>query len=798
MNEANQYGPKNRPAKVLDAMHGVAGAYHGVTVYPLMDALNLLLQKPVAYCFILRDESSLEYRRVISNFADQELLADLDKTVPPRGNWKHLAQGFSIDLPRSRTSLLPETKTLAVRPFTIRTTKEGRVKFAPFGAGGCDADTVLIRRFVGLLSRDTSDSTQRVLEALEAMALKGVRKPKRACPDPARPGSSATRRIEESVLTNIRRNIIDFALDQVRRDPVASDLGSISITNAFCVVRRALHADEPKRLGIFDYTARVVLASHQQRAIRAYLKRSSGVKHAAIKTALEDIEEPLGERYRSIADSVFASGTTDYTYEPYGAGRDINRGNKDVKDEKRRDAEHFIFSAIGAAENRTFYIAIHVGGVPWIALFGLAAENKGAVDDRVWEHNYLFYRIAPRIADHVRIAAAKCYCDELASRLERFFKSQTFADRATLAGHLTLLNEEWRDLSAFFPYDLVQVVPVENDKHPETTFDLPSGIKVRLRLSPNPHTCFTKNRISFDLLDVQAVKARLMLSVQLIEARKYREEQANENAQMLERAELAHTSKTILNQVYNLIRKGRDPRHDEKERREALRVAEQYALFIGQDAGVLQQVVEDQVRTSTPLLALFDAQEIETAVKLCAKFICAVNQLVYSSQRHYFVSSESVANLMPSDHLDLLRIHIQSLYTRKKIPFDSRRWKFRSDPIFCLLFFTLREVIDNMRPRDEAEEWAERHLDITSVNVHEAEEVLGSIAFLQRVPRQGAFENMSPFDGLEFVESLERFNARYGRQSRYRFAEWTTEVVPSTQDFHLVRQEVHFLRPKSR
>jgi hypothetical protein len=282
----------------------------------------------------------------------------------------------------------------------------------------------------------------------------------------------------------------------------------IGLTNLFCVVRWALPEPNVRR-DAFHYTAQLVLADNQ----KVQIGRKLTLESDELETLVSRLEFPVGPNGRSIADSVFSSGTADFVSEEFGAGgRDIP-DPQDTKDAQRQEAENKVFKDLG---RHIFYAPVHVGGVPWAALLtfsharNASDERHGEIPDDVWAHNYLFYRtLVPQVCDRLRLKAKDHYRKHLlASFRDEFLDSVNFhvSERIILAK----IEARWRELTTYFPYGLLGMkmsphMPTEN------AITLPSGSFAELWVSDNTNRCFERS-LKFDLfgqLDLRLLSEEL-------------------------------------------------------------------------------------------------------------------------------------------------------------------------------------------------------------------------------------------------------------------------------------------------
>jgi hypothetical protein len=214
-----------------------------------------------------------------------------------------------------------------------------------------------------------------------------------------------------SEITTPMRNIVDNALEDhwesalLRTFPGKSH--PLPFPNAFAVIRTATMKN--LRRGYYNYTAQLLLSFNQIEQIQKLL-------HNNDSSLLNNMQLPLGEHARSIADSVFRSGLIDFSSELPGKGRDI--AGDGMNDLLRQAAEKEVYSKVFQG-GRPFYIPIHIEGVPWIALFTLTLQDANK-KNLSWSHNFQFYRSqVPKIADKFRDGTTSMYLELLSVRLRR-------------------------------------------------------------------------------------------------------------------------------------------------------------------------------------------------------------------------------------------------------------------------------------------------------------------------------------------------------------------------------------------
>jgi hypothetical protein len=227
------------------------------------------------------------------------------------------------------------------------------------------------------------------------------------------------------------RSVVDDAFGSVEHASLLTSLNgkNTSLFNLFCVARTATNLERRRS---FDYTAQVVLSTLQITQIQD-------------DQLAAQIQTPLGPSARSIADSVFCSGVIDFSDEVAGKGRDL--AGDSIADGLRHSAEENVYKRITAQPN-TFYIPVHVSGVPWLALFTLSPRpSVGSNAAYTWSHNYHIYReVVPKVADIIRRGTRRVYLEFLAMTLRDHFGTRE------LRLFIAKVNAAWAQLTYLLPF----------------------------------------------------------------------------------------------------------------------------------------------------------------------------------------------------------------------------------------------------------------------------------------------------------------------------------------------------------
>jgi signal transduction histidine kinase len=306
-------------------------------------------------------------------------------------------------------------------------------------------------------------------------------------------------------------------LEPMRRvaDKIFADLGSspffrpkdsrTDLINLFMVVRLA--ASNKRRFrNKFDYTAGLLLTNKQRESVANLF--------AGTEYDITQLETMLGPNDRSIADLIFSSGLVAFGAQVRSA-LDVADFNDDAA-VLRHKAEWELYTTVveGAEyyEKRTdklfpFYIPIHVGGVPLLALFTFTNEYPGESDE-AWKHNYHLYRdVLPRIASQIREGAKQAYTSLLSGELTKHLTLWGL-NTISLEQFTQRVSEGWRKISQVYPFDLVKIYPANGSviRNEDTCFtlDLPDGNPVMVEICPGQ--TFLRRDVEYDLLTGHNIK----------------------------------------------------------------------------------------------------------------------------------------------------------------------------------------------------------------------------------------------------------------------------------------------------
>lgn len=480
---------QERISKILDALYDVAYRYSdtNVTVYPIFDVLQLLLQKPTIWTLfeVKPDEAC---RHVFTTFRDPEWESRFWNVLDQLNTLRDLEANTSCyELPATSATAerhgdRPPRYYLCVHLMKPRGDGD-MIEPSFWKLDPPDAD--LVRQLLSALEQEmdshVSKTARHVMElmrnARQAEAKIAPLAPRERDYEPEQireqDGSDSGR------FRNIVRKIIDDSFREIESSRLLrSDASTIS--NAFFVVRRAIEGWH--RRGFFPYTAQIVLSSSQ----------------AANQPNDEVVQSAQGKTCRSIADSAFGSGVADFAMEKFGSGgRDVGG---DWIDTARRRAEEQFFKGLG---EHIFYVPLHVGGVAWAGLLTFShsdrrGESESLVHYEIWEHNYYFYRtITPQLAERFRVNARRTYFELLYRDFTEEMANATDLREQKLIQNI---NVRWRLLTKYFPFGLVVLNADRSDKAVlRRQIVLPKGTAVQLNIETNPHRAFQMS-VEFDVL----------------------------------------------------------------------------------------------------------------------------------------------------------------------------------------------------------------------------------------------------------------------------------------------------------
>jgi len=461
--------------QVTNALVDIINVYphENIFIYPILDTLLLYPQKPRIISFYASDSKPDE--PVYTTLKDPEIYPAFAQAL--RGQ------------PKPSRILIPTTD-IYVSFHEVDTSRGiANVTFNPISTDEMShVESILSALTEG---KEETGSGSKLLTFVAARIKEGP-KVNRLSPHGEtlrpRPAVSAPPNAENclpaeemiSSLLEPLRSAIDDAFGDYIKSPLLAQLlnRDLPFPNIFCVVQNKI---DYRRRGCFDYTARVLLSTNQ----------TSMIGMACGEQSCADLERPLGPSARSIADSVFASGIIDFSSEEPGVGRDDSGREKSSFDVRRHAAEQRVYGQV-VEPAQVFYIPVHIGGVPWLALFTLSKKEETNLS---WAHNFRLYRtLIPRINERLRAGVKRVYLHLAGEKLSEALEHK---DSSSL---LDRVNRAWEQLTYVYPHKGIRIVPAEyNDAK---ALELPDGRLVSLELYDNPHY---DRQIDYDLLDEQSV-----------------------------------------------------------------------------------------------------------------------------------------------------------------------------------------------------------------------------------------------------------------------------------------------------
>lgn len=547
------YGPAFRPWRALDLMHGAMTRFENpaIAFYPIVDAIILLLGKPLALIFhrqTERDSSpepffhtypEIDLASLKSLYSDPALHSTLIAVPAAEGGLQH----YSLSLANIREEISDTpggaSRSLRLEPYraSVELVDPHR---PPTSLDGEVLDVWLLRRLFrelratcergSTLSRDVIMVLNEGLETRET-----PQEP--ACRSIALPWSdrdvSEWETVRDTMMENHWRDILDQSLPKARaHDGRASKAKFVEDLTFLCVFRFALPGTR-RRFAKFDYGARIVLSRRQRAAVREWLTREPKFRSTNqgsdedksrlfrqtfggdADEVIRALELPLGMDYRSISDTHFGSGFIDFAPEATYASESVRTGPERQVDDaglagdrRRKAAERLVLDEIGS---RVFYVPIHVGGIPWLGLLILEDEvREKDASDVNWEESYHLYRgPVTTVGQQLRLSSQNAYSAALCAAV-----NQQLAN--SRADPVAAINREWRKLSAFFPFDAATLSPCEGRRN---CIDFPAGKKVVLERASNPHGCFSR-ALQFDALRLPALQHDLKTVLETVVAKR--------------------------------------------------------------------------------------------------------------------------------------------------------------------------------------------------------------------------------------------------------------------------------------
>ncbi len=239
------------------------------------------------------------------------------------------------------------------------------------------------------------------------------------------------------------RVILDECWQDIRDFLSINSQNKPQLGNIFCVIRMAYYKD--LRYTVFPYTAKILLSKNQANILQDWMeykcnkcRKNCKVKNGA--NIVDVLEAPLSKNARAIADLVFCSGIVEFGREPSEEIWDTYKKNSEM-DENRQWVENCIYPS-----GYIYYVPIHVGGHPWLALFTFSSGK-----DR-WLYNYTFYRdIVSIVATKLRLKAL----DEYISQIGAIFRDEIKKGLSSKLDFIQRINKKLKSLARIYPFPLL-------------------------------------------------------------------------------------------------------------------------------------------------------------------------------------------------------------------------------------------------------------------------------------------------------------------------------------------------------
>lgn len=455
METSSPYAPSFRPVLIADAMITAVNRYPqtDVRLLPVLDTLALLIQRPLCFSFFRKNKSG-KYQCLRTTLCDPDLASQFGQILQ------------RLEKTGANLIAVPQTDVF-LSVHEIKPRQENGLLNAQFPEL---ADTEPFKALFQVLAEEESGLGKDVLHHI-AQSLKNPKQTSSVRPSESGNGSywadrrRLLRRVSTHSLIELVKPVVNGALALVSDSPLIKSLPGkkLPFDNLFSVFRSATN-DTARRL-CFSYTAQVLLSENQKRAIAATIG----------ETVPSLIELPLGPAARAIADSVFHSGTVDFSDEQAGEGRDIPSKDEKSPDWKRQQAEAQVYAAI-TKNPHVFYVPIHVSGVPWCALFTISPRTE---ETGTWAHNYAIYRsLITGVAENIRALAKSTF---LGLVKESFLEEYRKQDQSTFVRRT---NDRWEELLLVFPFPAVRLVSV-SEQCSEESIILPDGSRAEVETSSN-------------------------------------------------------------------------------------------------------------------------------------------------------------------------------------------------------------------------------------------------------------------------------------------------------------------------
>ncbi len=464
---------------IRDSLIGVTYHLHPeVILYPFLDNLSLLHQAPLVYAFWEGD------RCVYSSLKDPDFLARHEVVLQ-----NPLSSGVAIRKTGYR---------LSVHRFPPRRTPSGERIVLPLDSNATSFSQALLTeadRFA--LPDEFFASLGTSIESHELRRTEGpplTRNP----PHIQMPYDDV-----KALLAPMRGALDSVFADSFRSDRLKLRKGSLTYPNIFAVVRTCPLSSR-RYNGCFDYTAGLLLLSEMKTALRRWCATACmteltdhpgncPLESSDPEECLTALEYPLGPNSRSVSDLVFSSGLVDFGRQPSEEQWDASVAG-DPLDERRRTIEQCVYPPGW----RLFYIPVHVGGAPWLALFTFTRQDP-ASDHAAWHHNYSFYRdLAQKAAALIRQEAHDAYAELLAKRLVTHMKSWV----TPLTTIISRVNEDAQRLAQVYPFPRAFIT--EGQRSQNDIFVPGRGV-IALTFAPNT---FFLRQVSWNIGDEESILRR--------------------------------------------------------------------------------------------------------------------------------------------------------------------------------------------------------------------------------------------------------------------------------------------------
>lgn len=470
MQRNSSYDKRSRVNLIIDTLVGSVNYYpvSTLSIYPLIDIIKLLVQQPLLFAFF--DE---QLKLIYCTMEDPQY----SKTVRYKFENSYLKSNlihFNIACRDNEKSTPLASYRVAIFLQSFDDVP-GSLEFNP-------PPKNILNQYIKLFSaiekeRDIAFALHTALKYIDDRShrdLSHSNNPK--CP-------AITIEHYNEMIYQLR-SVFDEALGELSESPLLHNVPGnpgepLPYPNIFFTVQNAtIHRKETN----FNYTAQVLLSHKQNVQIKEWCKTVPGRcsysscpskqnkcpfkgpfedPEKTFKEAIHNLEKPLGSSSRSISDSVYYSGSLEFTPRSIRQGIGHAGGSRDYssKDMNMRDC---IYAQFVDCSTKTLLIPIHIGGVPWIILNTFTSSDKNDANSS-WKHNYHIYRTVTRsIATRLRTGVKQLYLDLVSSELER----EKFYKHGMLA--VDLLNERWEELSAVYPFDRV-IITSETDSSRQST-----------------------------------------------------------------------------------------------------------------------------------------------------------------------------------------------------------------------------------------------------------------------------------------------------------------------------------------